>query len=78
MNFYRNATEAESRDYNMVEKAFAKISDEMFDKVVDLIGNYVYAYGKERKRAYNKLYRMSRKLMVPVPALENWYFIEAL
>ena len=74
--FTREATAAEIRDYELVEKLTKDMDDEEFSKVLTMLGDYFMDYGEARKAAYPKVYRFAKKLGVTVRTLNNWYFTE--
>lgn len=74
--FTREATAAEIRDYELVEKLTKDMDDEEFSNVLTMLGDYFMDYGEARKAAYPKVYRFAKKLGVTVRTLNNWYFTE--
>lgn len=74
--YTRKATTEEIRDYELIEKLTADMDDGKFSTFVDMLGDYFFSYGAERKATYPKVYRFAKKLGVTVKVLENWYFTE--
>jgi hypothetical protein len=73
----RYATEAEVKNYNLIERLLNTKSEDFTTRCIDAIGNYVTAYiPAEVHRAYNKAYYYAKKLGVTVPMLASWYFID--
>ena len=69
----RYATEEEVATFKKIE---ALLTDDDFEIAIDIIGDFACAYGQERRKAYNKAYRLAKKLGVTVEELEIWYFID--
>jgi DNA-binding transcriptional regulator YiaG len=74
--FTREATAAEIRDYELVERLTKDMDDEEFSNVLTMLSDYFMDYGEARKMAYPKVYRFAKKLGVTVKTLNNWYFTE--
>ena len=70
----RPATVEEIAIFNKIE---ALLTDDNFDTVLDIVNEFAFAYGQERRKAYNKAYRLGKKLGVTVKELETWYWVEA-
>lgn len=60
-----------------IDNALNNLDDEIFHNYIDIISDYVWEYRTiERKRAYNKVYRIGKKLGFTVSELVMWYCIE--
>ena len=73
----RYATDEELNDFNVINKIFDTKDIDFVDKMIELIGDHIFAYKPEDiHRSYNKLYYHAKKLGTTVKALENWYLID--
>lgn len=73
----RPATVEEIRIYHIVNDYANTLSDEEYSRFSYRISNYVFEYRKiERRKAYQNLYRLARKIGVLVSDLETWYCID--
>lgn len=76
--FTREATREEIANYEMVETAIENFDDEQFEKMVEIIGDYVFNYkkGTEAKRVYNRIYNLAKRTNTTVQALVDWYAMD--
>ena len=73
----RPATVEEIRIYHIVNDYANTLSDEEYSRFSHRISNYVFEYRKiERRKAYQNLYRLARKIGVTVADLGTWYCID--
>ena len=73
----RPATLDEIRIYNVVNEYANTLTDDQYFDLVDQVSEYVFAWRKdERRKAYQKLYRLARKIGVTVADLGTWYCID--
>ena len=70
-------TEEEIKVYKKVEKAFRDLTPEEFEAVIERISDFVWNWGKERKKAYSRCRPLAKKYNVTVLELETWYCIDA-
>jgi len=76
-NFTREATAEEIAVYEIVNKYMLEISDEEWQENLEKIGDYVYEWQTaERKKFYNRLRGLAKKIGVSVKDLETWYCID--
>lgn len=60
-----------------IDNALNNLDDDIFHKYIEVIGDYVWEWKTaERKRAYNRVYRIGKKMGFTVSELEMWYCIE--
>ena len=72
----RPATAEEIEIYERVDAMMVAMPDDEFDTVLDIVNEFAFAYGAERRKAYNKIYRLAKKLALTVKELETWYWVE--
>lgn len=75
-NYIREATEKEIENYKTIEAKFEALEDDEYMTIVDTVSEYVFSYGKEKKTAYNKVYRLAKKYNTTVSNLYDWYCID--
>jgi hypothetical protein len=76
-NFTREATTEEIAVYEIVNKYMMEISDEEYETALEKIADYVYEWQTaERKKFYNRLRGLAKKIGVSVKDLETWYCID--
>lgn len=76
-NFTREATAEEIAVYEIVNKYIMEISDEEWQKNLEKIADYVYEWkAAERKKFYNRLRGLAKRIGVSVKDLETWYCID--
>lgn len=75
-NYTREATNKEVADYKTIEALTENFDSDEFEKFIETIGDYVFSYGTERKKNYNRVYRLAKKYNTTVLMLENWYCID--
>ena len=68
--FTRVATEEEVKNARYIDSI---IDIDEVSYACEIIGDYIYSYGAERKRTYNRAYRYGKKLGVTVSQLVDWY-----
>ena len=60
-----------------IDSALNNLDDDIFHKYIEIIGDYVWEWkSAEHKRAYNRVYRIGKKMGFTVSELEMWYCIE--
>jgi hypothetical protein len=65
------------KQWHKVNDILSSLDDDTFQDYIEMIGNYVWECDTaERKRAYNKLYRVAKKLGITVNDLVLWDCIE--
>ncbi len=62
--------------WHKVNNILSSLDDDIFQDYIEIIGDYQFAYGAERKRAYNRVYRIAKKLGITVNDLVLWDCIE--
>lgn len=63
--------------YNEVEAILADMSLDEMDNIIEIVGDYVWAYKSEEiRKTYQRVYRLAKKLGTTVKALKTWYFID--
>ena len=75
-NYTREATKEEVKNYKIIEALTDNFNSEEFENFTNIIGDYVFSYGAERKSNYNRVYRLAKKYNTTVSMLENWYCID--
>lgn len=76
-NFTREATTEEIAVYEIVNKYMMEITDEEYEAALEKIADYVYEWQtEERKKFYNRLRGLAKKIGVSVKDLETWYCID--
>ena len=75
-NYVREATTKEVENYKAIEQLFENLNDFEYSRIVDIVSEYVFAYGTQKKIAYNKVYRLAKKYNTTVSNLYNWYCID--
>lgn len=75
--YTREATKEESYNYNHIEEITKDWEDDYFDKMVEIVGSYVWAISKEeRKASYNRLYKLAKQYNTTPKMWEDWYCID--
>lgn len=60
-----------------IDNTLSSLDDDIFHNYIDIISDYVWEWkSAERKRAYNRVYRIGKKLGYTVNELVMWYCIE--
>jgi len=60
-----------------IDNTLSSLDDDIFHNYIDIISDYVWEWkSAERKRAYNKVYRIGKKIGYTVSELVMWYCIE--
>ncbi len=73
----RPATAEEIANYELIDSLTADYDDGELMEFLDIVSDYVTAYRPEkRKAAYNKLYRIVKKMGATVPACVDWYCMD--
>ena len=77
----RPITEEEAKTYARVSELFdiyeQKHGEEAIDRAIETIGDLVFAiYPYERKRAYDRVYRLAKRMGATVEELKTWYCID--
>lgn len=72
----REATAEEVKVFEMLNEKIENLPDEIFEKAIEEISNFVWSYGEERKSAYNKLRKWAKKMNCKVVDFETWYCID--
>ena len=73
----RPATAEEIANYELLEKLTADYDDNQFNDFIELVSAYATEWrAEQRKKAYNKLYRVVKKMGTTVNACTDWYFID--
>lgn len=62
--------------WHKVNNILSSLDDNTFQDYIEIISDYQFTYGIERKRAYNRVYRIAKKLGVTVNDLVLWDCIE--
>lgn len=63
--------------WHKVNDILSNLDDNTFQDYIEIIGDYQWAYETaERKRTYNRVYRIAKKLGVTVNDLVLWDCIE--
>lgn len=64
------------KQWHKVNNILSSLDDDTFQDYIEIIGDYQFAYSIERKRAYNRVYRIAKKLGLTVSDLILWDCIE--
>ena len=72
---FREATKEEMKKYNKVEAVVKAMTDDEFDKFVEVIGERVFDW-TSNKAVYNKAYRLAKKYGLTMEEVETWYCID--
>lgn len=73
----RYATEPEVKDFEFVEKLVLTMTDEFFEKFLDIVSDVVFAYEPaEVRKAYNRAYYYAKKFGCKVSTFVNWYCMD--
>lgn len=81
LNGYGKRVEVTNKDdvkkWHEINNTLASLDTETFLNYMDIISSYVWEWKTaERKRAYNRVYRIGKKLGFTVSELEMYYCIE--
>ena len=76
-NFSRPCTDTELRNFHLVESIVETLSDEDFERVVEVVSGYVFSFEPhERRVTYSRVYRLGKRYGVTVQTLVDWYCID--
>jgi len=69
--------EADIKKWYEIDNTLSSLDDDIFNDYIDIISDYVWEWkSAERKRAYNRVYRIGKKIGYTVNELVMWYCIE--
>lgn len=72
----RKATAEEIKVFEKLNNELCGLSDDVYEKAIEEISDFVWSYGEERKAAYNKLRKWAKKMNCKVVDFETWYCID--
>ena len=72
----RPATAEEIANYKAVDKWMLTLDDDTAERYTENICDFICSFGKERKKNYNKVYRIAKRAKVTIQALEDWYCVD--
>lgn len=77
----REATKEEKNVYahvmDLLDVWAEKHGEESAEKAIETIGDYVFSiYPYERKKNYNRVYRLAKRMGATVSELVTWYCID--
>ena len=76
MMIKREATTEEIKVYKMVNDFMEALEEERFEQYLEKISDYVWSWGQDKRKAYDKCRKIAKEINCKVPDLATWYCID--